>query len=214
MLESYVSSHHCVGSRSQEPNNGREAGAFRSWWGLSKGVWKLAWGGWWGGRAGGWGAGGRGEQKLHLRGKGLPHLSLFRGPKRGLKSLPITILLPLPRPALSLFFEKHRGEKKIMFKCLFLSKSTVRKGKPKCSNSLFLCPEAPGPVHSLFLTLKERKLAERPPWPGGRNRGSWVTRSLVFCTTPILGNKDIVQDALGAGLRVALFKKKKKIALL
>ena len=167
-----------------------------------------------GGRAGGWGAGGRGEQELHLRGKGLPHLSLFRGPKRGLKSLPITILLPLPHPALSLFFEKHRGEKKIMFKCLFLSKSTVRKGKPKCSNSLFLCPEAPGPVHSLFLTLKERKLAERPPWPGGRNRGSWVTRSLVFCTTPILGNKDIVQDALGAGLRVALFKKKKKIALL
>lgn len=80
MLESYVSSYHCVGSLSYKPNNGRDGGVFRTWWVLSKGVWKIA-----GGGDGGWEWAGGGEcrQKRQLRAKGLLHLSLFREQRRG-----------------------------------------------------------------------------------------------------------------------------------
>lgn len=83
-----------------------------------------------------------------------------------------------------------------MFKCLFLSKSTVRKGKSKRSNILFLYPQAPGSAYRLFLILKERKLGVRPPVTEAGIEGPVLLEGLVFHTASILGNKDIMQDAV------------------
>lgn len=144
MFESYVSSYHCVGSLSYKPNNGRDGGVFRIQWGTCKGVWQHA------GRGRVWA-----EKELRWT-RLLTWACLGIREKGSDKS---SLLHSFAAPIQCVFQRTHRG-KKSLFKYLFLSKPTVRKGKSKCLNILFLCPEAPGSAHRLFLTLTERK-------PGG-----------------------------------------------
>lgn len=104
MLESYVSSYHCVGRLSYKLNNGRDVaflGFGRGEGGeksgeACKGVWKHA-------GVGGWSASRKG-----IKGQG--QLSLF-GEQRewGLKSLLSTTVL---LPPVGVLFEKHTEEKR------------------------------------------------------------------------------------------------------